>query len=139
MDPTTELIGGIFARLRATTSITALVGTKIYDNPPTYPIPTSPYISMDGGDAISDDADCIDSYEVTLQIDVWSWGANEAHSSAQVRKIAHEIKKALHDYDLPMTTNACVSIRHDITRFMRSDDDQVNHAAVSITAIVEEP
>ncbi len=139
MDPRVEVLGAILARLRTTASITALVGTRIYDNPPTSPVPTSPYISMGASDAISDDYDCIDGYEITFQIDVWSWGANDAHSSAQCSKIAHAIKKALHNEDLPITTNALVAVRHNTTRYLRSDDDQVNHAAVSVTAIAEEP
>lgn len=138
MEPTTELLAAILAKLRTVTAITALTGTRIYDNVPTGAnAPTSPYVSCDGGDALTDDADCIESYEVTYQIDVWSWGVGEAFSSVQVRKIAHEIKKALHEQDLPLTTNALVSIRHNITRYLRDNDNAVNHAAVSVTAIVE--
>lgn len=138
MDPTTELLAAVLNRLRAIPAITAMVGTRIYDNPPTGTnAPSSPYISVDGGDAISDDIECVNAYEITLQIDVWSWGDDTAHSSVQVRKLAHEIKKALNNYEVAFTTNALVSITHDFTRFLREDNDQVNHAAVTINAIVE--
>lgn len=138
MEPTVELIAAIFTRLRSIPALTDLVGAKIYDNPPEGTnAPTSPYISLGSSDALTQEIDCIEGYEVTLQIDAWSWGIGEAYSSAQVRKIAHEIKKALHNYELPLATNALVSLQHNITRYLRDDDNAVNHAAVSITAIVE--
>jgi hypothetical protein len=140
VEPTVELINVIFARLRATAALTALVGVKIYDNPPSATnAPSSPYISLGSSDALTEDIDCVDGYEVTLQIDAWSWGSGEAYSSVQVRKIAHEIKKALHNQELPFSSNALVSLTHNITRFLRDDNNAVNHAAVSITAIIEEP
>lgn len=139
MDPRNDVLAAILARLRATASITALTGSRIYDNPPTSPVAKSPYISIGASDAISDDYDCIDGYEITFQIDVFSYGDNDAHSSVQASKIAHYIKKALHEQELPLTENALVALQHTTTRYFRSDSDQVNHAAVSVTAIVEEP
>ncbi|UGX87121.1 DUF3168 domain-containing protein [Phyllobacterium meliloti] len=140
MDPTVELITAIFAKLRSIPAITALVGAKIFDNPPTVTnAPSSPYISLGPSDDLTEDIECVDGVEATLQIDCWSWGAGEHNSSAMVRKVAHEVKKALHNQELPLTQNSLVLLKHNVTRFMRDENNAVNHAAISITAILEEP
>lgn len=146
MDASYELIVAALNRLRATAAVTAIVGAKIFDRVPERqtadgPVPDveSPYISMGPSTAIPDDYDCMDGEEITIQIDAWSWGSAEAYSSAQVRKLAGAIKKALHDIDLTLTTNALVTLQHAMTRVMRDPDGITNHAAVQFTATIETP
>jgi hypothetical protein len=136
MDPTYELSAAVIARLKTDESVKAFVGSRVYDRPPDGEA-QSPYISLGPSDAITDDADCIDGLEVTLQIDCWSWGSNEAYGSAEVRKLSGAVRAALHEAEITLPTNALVTLRHRITRYQRESDGTTNRAIVSITAFIE--
>ncbi|MGV8830342.1 MAG: DUF3168 domain-containing protein [Devosia sp.] len=147
MEPTYELQLAALNALRASAALTAIVGTKIYDRVPEKLAAgilvadvASPYISFGPVTVIPDDADgsdCIDSEEITFQIDVWSWGPGLAYGSIQARQIAGLVKKTLHKADLVLTTNALVSIRHELTRILRDSDGVTNHGVIQFTALVE--
>jgi len=146
MEPTYELQLAALNALRASTALTAIVGTKIYDRVPEkqvngqiVPDVASPYISFGPVTVISDDADCIDGIEVTFQLDAWSWGSGLAYGSVQVRQIAGLIRKALNNAELSLADNAFVAIRHELTRILRDSDGVTNHAAIQFTAIIEQP
>lgn len=136
MDPVFELKAAIIARLKATPAVAGFVGNRVYDRPPTGVI-QPPYISMGPWDATSDNADCIEGLEITGQIDVWSWGANEAFGSAEVSKLSGAIRAALHEVEIILPTNALATISHRITRYQRESDGATNRAIVSVTAFVE--
>lgn len=136
MDPSYELTAAIVARLKATAAVSAFVGTRVYDRPPDGAI-TPPYISMGPSDAVTDDAECIDGVEITVQLDCWSWGGGEAFSSAQVRKLSSAVRAALHNAEIPLTQNALATISHRVTRYQREGDGATNRAIISITAFVE--
>lgn len=138
MDATYELKAAIISRLKADAVVASFVGNRVYDRPPDGTI-TPPYISMGPSDATTDDADCIDGLEITMQIDCWSWGSGEAFGDAQVRKIAGAVRASLHEADFSLATNALASIRHRITRYQREADGATNRAIISITAFVEIP
>lgn len=134
MDPIYELSGMLRARLRADADIAAFVGNRIYDEPPSGTVP-SPYISMGPVTATTDDADCIDGLEVSLQLDCWSWASSDP--GGEVRKLAGAIRSNLHEADFSLTNNALASIRHRITRYQRESDGATNRAIITITALVE--
>lgn len=143
-EPTYELQLAALERLRETSAVTDLVGTRIYDRVPEKnaggvlaPNVESPYVSFGPVTAVPDDVDCVDGLEVTFQLDAWSWGADAAYGSVEVREIAGAITKALHKADLDLATHALVSIRHELTRILRESDGITNHAAIQFTALVE--
>lgn len=138
MDPTYELAAAVVARLKADASVSGYVGARVYDRPPAGTI-ASPYVSLGPSDATTDDAECIDGLEITMQIDCWSWGSGEAFSSTEVRKIAGAIRASLHDAEFELAQNALVTIRHRITRYQRESDGATNRAIITITAFVELP
>lgn len=129
--PVLELQGAIVAALKAYAPLAALVGSRIYDDVP--PSATFPYVSLGPTDEVSDDADCIDASEITVQIDVWS----RAIGAPESLKIAHEVRAAL--ATLSLTTNALVSLEHRNTRRLRDPDGLTNHAALDFLAVVEMP
>ena len=143
MDASYELILGAINKLRATTAVTAMVGAKIYDRVPEKtdgtPNVTFPYISMGPSTSIPDDFDCMKGEEITLQFDVWSSGAGEAFGSVGCRKITSAIKRALHDVDLSLPTNALVTFQHEITRILRDPNPAITHGVIQFTATVETP
>lgn len=143
MDASYELILAAINRLRATTAVTTLVGTRIYDRVPEdqsgAPAVAFPYISIGPSTSIPDDFDCMDGEEVTIQFDVWTSGSGEAFGSVQCRKISGAIKRALHDADLTLTTNALVSFQHELTRILRDPNPAITHGVIQFTGTVETP
>ncbi len=136
MDPTYELVAAVISRLKDDDSVKAFVGPRVYDRPPDGE-EQSPYISMGPSDAVTDDADCIDGLEITMQIDCHSWGPNEAYGSAEVRKLSCAVRNALHEAEIALPNNALATLRHRITRYQRESDGATNRAIISVTAFVE--
>lgn len=136
MDPTFELEGAILARLRGDVGLTAIVGAGIYDKPP-QDTSLYPFVSIGPSDAVTEDFDCIDGMEITMQVDCWSTNVAQGNSSAEVRKLAGAVRKALHKAEISLTANALVTIEHRVTRFFRQEDQTINTAAVTLTALVE--
>lgn len=144
MEPIYELRLAALNKLRQVPALVTLVGNKFYDRVPEKQVNgqivadvTSPYISLGPASAVPDDAECIPTLDITFQVDAWSWGSGLAYSSVQASQIAGEVRKALHDADLPLTVNALVSIRHEDTRILRDSDGITNHAVIVFTAVVE--
>lgn len=132
-DPSLELQGAIVARLKNVSAVQALIGTRIYD-----PVPigaTFPYVSLGPDDLISDDADCITGFEITVQIDVWS----RQPGFKEAKQISDAVREALHDYDFNLSVNASVLFEHRITRNLRDPDGLTNHAVMTFTGFVEKP
>lgn len=133
MDPTQELQEEIIVALLASAPVNALVARRIYDLPPAGA--TAPYVSMGPASATQDDAECIETQEVTLQLDVWS----DLRGYQQCRRIADAVRRALRNIELPFQHNALVTFEHRITRFMRDSNGIGSHAAMTFTAFIEVP
>ncbi len=126
-----ELQGAIVARLKGFAGLSAIVGSRIYDRVPVSF--TFPYVTLGQDEENSDDAECITGFEVFIPINVWS----QAVGMPEVKRAADQIRRALHDYDLPLTDNALVSLRHRQTAF-RVDDGLATNARVEFIALVEQ-
>ncbi|MCB5201887.1 DUF3168 domain-containing protein [Neorhizobium sp. T786] len=131
--PSFELQVAIVTRLKAAAAVTAFVGVRVYDSVPENP--TFPYITVGEGDETSDDADCVDGFEISLDIDVWS----RAQGFPEAKKISDEIRKALKSPELTIPTNALVDFRHRQTRFLRDPDGLTSHAVMTFEGFAEQP
>lgn len=131
--PTYELQGQIVTLLKASPEITALIGGRVYDRVPENP--TFPYVSFGPSDEISDDADCIDGFEVTMQLDVWS----RAVGFPECRRIVDAVRRALPEEGITMADNALVTFYHRISRVFRDQDGLTSHGAMTFEAFVEQP
>jgi len=131
--PSLELQGAIVARLKASAGLTALVSGRVYDAVPSTPL--FPYITVGEGDETSDDVDCVDGFEISLDIDVWS----RAVGFPEAKRISDEVRKALKTPDLTIPTNALVYFRHRQTRFLRDPDGLTSHAVMTFEAFAEQP
>jgi len=131
--PTYELQGQIVTLLKASTELTTLIGGRIYDRVPESP--TFPYVSFGPSDEVSDDADCIDGFEVTMQLDVWS----RAVGFPECRRIVDAVRKALPEDGVLLADNALVTFNHRISRMFRDPDGLTSHGAMTFEAFVEQP
>lgn len=129
--PELELQGAIVARLKSDATVTALIGQRVYDPVPASPV--FPYVSFGPRDAISDDADCITAFEISLQLDVWS----REPGSKQALQIADAIRTSLDEYAFTLTANAAVLFEHRLTRTFRDPDGLSTQAAITFTGVVE--
>lgn len=135
-DPTFELMAATISRLKVDAAIRGYCSGRVYDRPPDGAA-VSPYITVSVADVITDDADCIDGLEVSMQIDCYSWGAGEAFSSVEVRKLSGLVRASLHEAEFDLADNALAMCRHRITRYQREDDGTINRAIITIEAFVE--
>lgn len=140
MDASFELLGAVFARLRATSAVTSYVGTRIYDKAPadsegrvTVPFP---YISNGPSTSIPDDYNCSDGEIVTIQLDVWSSGPGEAYGTVECRKICGAIQRALHGAELNLATNALVTLEWELTRIIEDRNPAIKHGVIQLSGTV---
>jgi len=126
-----ELQKALVARLRGDTGVAALVGTRIYDQPP--PEPVYPYISLGPDQILPSRADCYDGKEVTLQVDAWSRGVG----FPEVKRIAEAICVALDDASLTLVGHRLVDIYEEDVRTMRDPDGATSHAVLTFRALTE--
>lgn len=131
--PSLELQGAIVTRLKAVAAVTLLIGTRIYDQVPNGA--AFPYVSFGPTDELTEDATCIDGFDISLQIDCWS----RAVGFPEVKAVSDAVRAALHEYDLPLTNNALVYFRHRQTRILRDPDGLTSHAILTFEAFAEQP
>jgi hypothetical protein len=131
--PSLELQGAIVARLKAWAGLSATINGRVYDAVPGNA--AFPYITVGEGDETSDDADCIDGFEISLDIDVWS----RETGYVQAKRISDEVRKAIKSADLALPTNALVDFRHRQTRFLRDPDGLTSHAVMTFEGFAEQP
>lgn len=141
MDPTFELIAQCMQILKDDPAVSGFVSDRVYDRIPakqdgTINV-TSPYISLGATSLFTEDIDCIDSTSINIQFHCWSWGANEAYSSVEVRKLAFAVRKALHKAEVPLDDNGFVSLQHQTTAYNRASDGVTNQASLTFEALVD--
>jgi len=131
--PSLELQGAIVARLKAWAGLSGTVNGRVYDAVPAGA--AFPYITVGEGDETSDDADCIDGFEISLDIDIWS----RANGYPEAKRISEEVREAIKSADLTLPTNALVDFRHRQTRFLRDPDGLTSHAVMTFEGFAEQP
>lgn len=131
--PTLELQSKVVTRMKAYAPLSALIGSRVYDNVPANAV--FPYVSIGPEQILQDDADCIESFEISFQIDAWS----QAVGFPEVKRVAEEVRVSLHEYELPLIDNALITLTHRQTRIFRDPDGLTNHAALEFIALVEQP
>lgn len=130
-DPSLSIQDAIIEALLANPNVTALVNLRVFDKPKADA--TYPYISMGTSQALTEDAECIEGYEVFHRVDVWS----QKPGYAEVKEIAGAVRKAIHRIDLPLSGFALVEIEHRTTDYIRDPNPLTSHAALEFRAMIE--
>lgn len=106
--------------------------SRIYNRPP--PGIIEPFISLGPDQVISDDASCVEGYEVFPQIDVWS--RDVGHT--ETKTIAGTVRRILHDTDLVLGGGfRLVEIRHLNTRTLTDPDGLTSHGVMTFRAMID--
>lgn len=133
-DPSLDIQGAIITALRADAGVQALVAQRVYDKVPSTTTPF-PYVTYGSDQALSDDFDCIEGFEVFITLDVWS----RAVGQPEAKRIAGAVRGVLHNADLELNEHALVLLEHRNTRYLKDPDGVTSHAAVEFRALVEGP
>ncbi|BAL76003.1 DUF3168 domain-containing protein [Bradyrhizobium cosmicum] len=131
--PSLELQGAVVARLKAYPGLAALVEARVFDRVPEKA--ELPYLSWGPEQAISDDAEGITGFDVTIQIDAWS----RKVGLPEVKRIAEQVRLALTEQELALDDNALVLVEHRQTRILPEPDGLTSHAAIEFAAFIEQP
>lgn len=130
-DPSLELQKAIVAALKADTDTAALIGARVYDQPPA--VPQFPYLTLGEDQTIAERADCYDASEVTLTFHAWS----RATGFPEVKRIADAVRQALTDAPLALTGHRLVDLAFTDSRVLRDPDGLTSHAVITLRALTE--
>jgi hypothetical protein len=130
MNVSQELRAAIIRTLDADNIVKGLV-TAIYDDVP--PTAQMPYVSWGPEQFLNDDSDCIEGFQVTLQIDVWTREIGYGKCS----QITQAIRDSLHHRLITLSNNALVDIEVEQMQHLRDQDNRIRHGIVTMTAFVE--
>ncbi|BCH32637.1 hypothetical protein MesoLjLc_45670 [Mesorhizobium sp. L-8-10] len=129
----------VFDALRADPAVSGLIAGRVYDRVPADSqgnvTATFPYVSFGPYDFVSDDAECIDAGEHTLQVDVWS----RAVGRVEAKQVTDAVRLALHSHEADLGVYALVEMRVDFTQVIGDPDGLTSHGIVRIVAMIEEP
>ena len=130
-DPSAALQAGIKTRLQADAGFIAFFADRIFDRIPIEA--ANPYASFGPAQALEDDADCVEAFEVFQQIDVFSTdpGFGEAKEGAGI------VRKALHDQDFDLDGFVLNEIKVRTIRYLRDPDGLTGHAVIDVRALLE--
>lgn len=128
-----ELQGAMVPLLKADATLTALVGTRVYDQPPA--TPTFPYVTIGDAQFLRDDATCVRGGQIYLTLHAWS----RAVGFPEVRRISDAVVEAVHMAPLTLPTNRFISIMHRQTRTFRDPDGLTSHAVIEFIMNFDRP
>lgn len=129
MDITEAMQRAVFARLKA---YGPLNGVGVYDA--VQPTAGFPYVTIFDVQSVEDGDDCHDGDEISFDVHVWS----RVVGSVQAKGIAGHVRKALHDFDLPLgEDHALVDLKFTDLRVFRDPDGVTTHGVVSFRALTQ--
>ena len=126
-----ELQKAIVARLKADSSITTLVSSRVYDQPPTDP--SFPYITVGEDQTLPDAGDSYDGSEVNLTLHAWS----RAMGFPEVKRIIDAVRASLYAAPLTLSGHRLVDIAFVDSRALRDPDGITNHGTLTFRALTE--
>lgn len=123
----------VLSRLTASTSVTGLVGNRIYDGPPASP--AFPYISLGPIDIRIVDAECVSSREETLQIDCWT---RKNGRKWPCKLIVDAVVNALRNQEGELSDGYLVDVNIELARVIDDSDGITAHGLVQVTGLIDE-
>lgn len=124
----------VLAKLRGTPAIVALVGKRIFDRVALGDRkPPKPYVAVGAGETNSDDAECIEAFEVLQSIDVWS----DDPGYTEAEEIGDLVRRAIHEADLTLDGYVLNEIRYRATVPSRDADGLTSLVSIAFRALIE--
>ena len=131
MTPHLELQRAIVAALKGDAVVTSLVSDRVYDRVPQRT--SFPHIALGQFQILPDDVECINAFEVYVDINVWS----RTYGTVECRSICSAIYDVLHEIDLNLSGLAAVEMRlQDIKDFVEPDGE-TTRGVVTFRALID--
>lgn len=131
-DASVPLHRAVVAKLKADGGVMAIVGDRVYDDPP--PSPVKPYITLGPMDVIPEVAQEYEGSETSMQVDAWVAGPG----GNGARQLGRAIRAALHEANLTLTEDQrLISLTVEMTRYLEEPDGVSKHVAVTLSALTE--
>jgi hypothetical protein len=129
-----EIQRAIVTALRASSSVTAIVGERVYDK-----VPLSaprPYIHFRSVQVIPDTWECVNGSEVTAEIDLWTDNVGKVQAGSG----AKAIRRALHEKDLAMPDPYVLDLLEvtDTTVAVDEANESLVRARITLRALIED-
>lgn len=122
----------IFERLSSFAAVTAIVGTRIADAPPS--TLAQPSITFGASDVVPEDFTCFSGRVETIQIDCWSEAQD---GKREVKALTDAVYHALHLYSAEPVDGALVLMRVTLMRVL-DDPAGGHHGVVQVEADLED-
>lgn len=133
--PALALQAAIVAHLKGADAIkTGPLGdpARIFDSVPA--APAYPYVSIGADQELDDGADCIDGYEFSVSIDVYS----QSPGFPEAKRIAHAVRSLLHEQeDAIDIENYRIVVMQFAQALPRREADNTSSVRMTFTALVE--
>lgn len=130
-DASLILQGAIVTALKADASVAALVGVRIYDDPPA--APTFPYLQIGTSQILPQIAEGYDGADEVITIDGWS----RATGQPEIKRIGAAVNAALNAAALSLAGFRLIEIVPEQTQYMRDPDGITHHGVFVFRARVE--
>ena len=130
--PSLELQKALYDRLKADPALSEIIRGRVYDIVPEGA--AFPYVSFGPFDELSDDAQCITGFEISIQLDVWS----RSVGFPECRQVGDLVRRAVLGAAIELPDNRLVSISHRQTNTMRDPDGLTSHGIVNFVAFIEQ-
>lgn len=133
-DPSLVLQGAIVEALKDATAVSALVGARVYDDPPTASSVTFPYIELGQFQVLDDWAGCVEGSEVNFDVHVWS----RAKGTPEAKTIVSAVRGVLNDADLDLApAHRLIEMTFQTHRVFTDADGATTHGVVTFRALTE--
>jgi hypothetical protein len=126
-----ELQRTIVARLKADAPLAAIIGARVYDQPPATPM--FPYITLGEDHTLPDRGQGYDGSDVSLTIHAWSKGTG----FPEAKRMIEAIRASLTDAPLALTGHRLVNIEFEDSRVLRDPDPAITHGVITFLARTE--
>lgn len=125
------LLAALHAALAADEGVGALVGARIYDDPP--PERVFPYVTLGRVETRAADAAETEALEHALTLHVWSRHGGKA----EVLSVIGAMRGALHNSALDVTGRRLVLLLATFADVFRAGDGRTTHGVLRLRAITE--
>lgn len=123
----------IISTLKANLKVSALVADRVYDGPPSKR--EFPYISLGAGDFSTDDAECINGREETIQLDCWVRANGRKWPCKQLIDAVVNTVRALEG---ELSGGYLLGTRIEIARTFDDPDGITIQGVVQVTGLIDE-
>lgn len=125
------LIAALRAAALAHAGVTALVGDRVYDDPPSDVV--FPYLTLGRAESRPVDASSAEALEHAVTLHVWSRHGGRA----EALDVIAALRAALHNAPLSVADRRLVLLFVQFTDVFRSGDGRTMHGVVRVRAITE--